>query len=123
MISQAAYLPARRVIPYNLLLLTATLTMTFLTFVKESGMYQNEWHSWRALAYLLAMKLYYPLLVVNLMVLLIFARHHLVRRKPSFILAAAAVTFVINVALFSANNVINLIDGRPLHCLHKGIGW
>ncbi len=121
--SPTTHLPSCRVTSFNCILLVATLTMTFLTFVKESGMYYREWHNWRALAYLLAMKLYYPLLVVNLMVLLVFARHHLLRRKPSFILAAAAVAFVINVALFSANNVINLIDGKPLHCLHKGIGW
>ncbi len=124
MSSQAVYLePSRPVIPINGILLLGNLTMTYLTFIKESGMYYGEWHNWRALVYLLAMKLYYPLLLVDFLLLFAVARHHLIQRKPSAILAAAAVTFVINVALFSANNVINLIDGKPLHSLHKGIGW
>jgi len=107
----------------NGIILVASLSMTFLTFVKEGGHYYHDFHNWRALAYLLAMKLYYPLLVVNLLVLLVMARQHQIRRKPSILLAAAFVVFVVNVGLFSANNVINIIEGKPLHSLHKGIGW
>ncbi|HEX8371326.1 MAG TPA: hypothetical protein VF585_00980 [Chthoniobacterales bacterium] len=108
---------------WNWAIFSATLFMTYLTFVKEGGLYYNEFHNWRALAYLLAMKLYYPLLSINLLVILVLGRNHLAFRRPSRILAAASVVFVVNVALFSANNVINIIEGQPLHRMHKGIGW
>jgi hypothetical protein len=100
-----------------------TLFMTYLTFVKEGGLYYNEWHNWRALAYLLAMKIYYPLLGIDLVFILVLVRHFLARRKASVVLAAAAVVFTINVALFSANNIINLLENKPLHSPHRGIGW
>ncbi len=100
-----------------------TVTMTYLTFIKEGAMYQNERHNWRVLVWFLAMKAYYPLLATNLVALIFLMRDRLREHRPSRMLAAAVMVFGLNVVLFSANNVMNFIEGKPIHRTHKGIGW
>ena len=105
------------------IIFACTATMTYLTFIKEGAMYQNERHNWRVLIWFLAMKAYYPLLVANLVCLIVLTRQRLREHRASKLLAAAVIVFGLNVVLFSANNVMNLVEGKPLHRTHKGIGW
>ena len=100
-----------------------TMTMTYLTFIKEGAMYQNERHNWRVLVWFLAMKAYYPLLGVNLACLILLVKQRLQEHRASKLLAVAVLIFGLNVVMFSANNVMNLVEGKPLHRTHKGIGW
>ncbi len=97
--------------------------MTFLTIAKERVMFQNEHHNWRVLIYLVATQLYYPLLFLNLILIAAAAWQSARNRMDSGALAAAWCVFVLNVILFSANNVVNLLEGRPLHRFPHGIGW
>ncbi len=103
--------------------LSFTLAMTWLTLVKELVLYQNDPVFWQKIVHRLAMQAYYPALLINfiLIALLVFVFYR--ARRFSFLPVASGFFFLMNVVLFSANNIINLLQGRPLHGIHHGIGW
>lgn len=107
----------------NQLLLIGTLVMTYLTVAKELVLFQNEHHNALALIYRIATRAYYVLLAINFIALFLMALDHFKRGRSSIFLRAALIVFVINVLLFSSNNIVNLLEGKPLHYQHHGIGW
>lgn len=107
----------------SLALFLGTLGMTWLTIVKELVLYQNGPEMLQKILHRLANRAYYPALFINLCIIVLMFLTALRSRRLPILLVASGVLFVINVILFSANNVINLLHGRPLHGIHHGIGW
>jgi len=96
--------------------------MTCLSVVKETCVWVNTSDSVLFRVHLLATYGYYPLLMLNFLLLAGSVYRIFVKRKSSVAIGLAVIVFIVNVGLVSANNVLNVLEGRPLHSAHRGIG-
>jgi hypothetical protein len=100
-------------------------SMTGLTFVKELAMFQVIQTGLWMQTYHFARDHYYDCLFLSfaLALTVTFLPRTARATKQVWLLVALWMVGGLNVFLFTANNGINLLAGRPLHCHHQGIGW
>lgn len=103
------------------------LAMTGLTYVKETGFFQSIQQGFWMHLYHFARDHYYQCLLVSLVLALAMTALPVApgdfRRPRKGLLIAIWFVFGLNCFLLTANNGLNLLQGRPLHCQHQGIGW
>lgn len=108
---------------FRLAALISSLGMTFLTYAKETALFGRAINGWETVAYLISSKFYYPIWFCHLLALVALTAWMWNQGRKSILINVAIAMVVVNFALLSANNVINVLTGRPLHCTHQGIGW
>jgi hypothetical protein len=104
------------------LVFLVTLAMTYLTYAKELVLFQNERGLGLRLIYLVATRAYYPLLAIHSLILYGAIAYVWKRGRFPILLGISVGLFLLNLLLFSSNNLLNLIQGQPLHRWHQGIG-
>ncbi|MEA3212760.1 MAG: hypothetical protein QOE70_5817 [Chthoniobacter sp.] len=107
------------------------LLMTGLTFVKElarfqvieSGLWMHLYHFARDHYYNCLSLIFAMALAVIILPQAWHRTRHPRTARPTLLLAALWMVGGLNLFLLTANNGINLLEGRPLHSPHQGIGW
>jgi hypothetical protein len=113
--------PERNSLVFQSGILGLMLAMTGLTYVKETALFQVIQSGLWMHVYHFARDFYYPCLALSFALALMATLHP--RSGSLRLVTILWMVAGLNVFLLTANNGLNLIQGKPLHCHHDGIGW